>query len=45
MIKEGETKEVFSKRKRDERKVTREFEEKTRNIGHEFSGKWLWNGL
>ena len=44
MIKEGETKDEFTKRKRDERKktlhegkFTREFIEKTRNIAHKFT--------
>ena len=49
---EGETKEEFTKRKRDERKKTLhegklqgQFVEKTRNIAHEFSGKWIRNGF
>ena len=52
MIEEGETKEQFRKRKRDERKKTLhegnsqgQFVEKTRNIGHDFSGKWIRNGF
>ena len=52
LIEEGETKEEFTKRKRDERKKTfyegklqGQFVEKTRNIAHEFSGKWIRNGF
>ena len=48
----GETKEEFTKRKRDERKKTLhegkflgQFVEKTSNIAHEFSGKWIRNGF
>ena len=50
VIEEGETKEEFTKRKRDERKKTLhegklqgQFVEKTRNIAHKFSGKWIRN--
>ena len=52
VIEEGETKEEFTKRKIDERKKTLheeklqgEFVEKTRNIAHKFSGKWIRNGF
>ena len=50
VIQEGETKEEFTKRKRNESKKTLhegklqgQFVEKTRNIAHEFSGKWIRN--
>ena len=52
VIEEGETKNGFIKRKRDEWKKTLhegklqgQFLEKTRNIAHEFSGKWIRNGF
>ena len=52
VIEEVETKEEFTKRKRDERKKTLhegklqgQFVEKTRNIAYEFSGKWIRNGF
>ena len=52
MIEDGETKEEFSKMKRGERKKTLhegklqgQFVEKTRNIAHEFAGKWIRNGF
>ena len=52
VIEEGETIEEFTKRKRDGRKKTLHegklqgrFVEKTRNIAHEFSGKWMRNGF
>ena len=52
VIENGETEEEFTKRKRDERKKTLyegklqgQFVEKTRNIAHEFSGKWIRNGF
>ena len=50
VIEEGETKEEFTKRERDERKKTLhegklqgKSVEKTRNTAHEFSGKWINN--
>ena len=49
---EEETKKEFTKRKTDERKKTLhegklqgQIVEKSRNIGHEFSGKWIKNGF
>ena len=52
MIEEEEIKEEFTKRKRDERKKTlhegkleEQFVEKTRNIAHTFSRKWIRNGF
>ena len=52
VIEEGETKEEFTKKKRDERKKTLHegkleghFVEKTRNVAHKFSGKWIRNGF
>ena len=52
VIEEGQTKEEFTKRKRDARKKTLhegklqgQFVEKTRNIAHKFSGKWIRNGF
>ena len=48
VIEVGETKEEFAKRKRDERKKTLhegQFVEKTRNIAHKFSGKWIGIGF
>ena len=52
VIEEGETKEEFTKRKRNERKKTLhegklqgQFTDKTRNIAHEISGKWIKNGF
>ena len=48
VIEDGETKEEFTKKKRDERKKTLhkgklqgQLAEKTRNIAHKFSGKWI----
>ena len=52
VIEEGETKEEFEKRKRDERKkiwhegkLQGQFVQKSKNIAHEFSGKWIRNGF
>ena len=52
VIEEGDTKEEFTKRKRDGRKKTLhegklqgQFVEKTSNIAHMFSGKWIRNGF
>ena len=52
VIEEGETKEEFTERKRDEREKTlhegelqRQFVEKTRNIAHKLSGKRIRNGF
>ena len=52
VIEHGETKEEFTKKKRDERKKTLhegklkvQFVEKIRNIQHQFSGKWIRNGF
>ena len=52
VIEEVETKEEFTKWKRDERKKTLhegklqgQFVEKTRNIAHKFSEKWIRNGF
>ena len=52
MIEDGETKEEFTKRKRDERKKTLHegklqgpFVEKTRSYAHKFSEKWIRNGF
>ena len=52
VIEEGETKEEFTKSKRDERnkilyegKLQGRFVEKTRYITYEFSGKWIRNGF
>ena len=45
VIEEGETKEEFTKRKMDERKLQAQFVEKIRNTAHKFSGKWIRNGI
>ena len=52
VIVEGETKEKSTKRKRVERektlhegKLQGQFVQKTRNIAHKFSGKWIRNGF
>ena len=48
VIEEGETKDEFTKRKRDERKKTLhkgQFVDKTRNVAHKFSGKCIRNGI
>ena len=52
VIEDVETKEEFTKRKRDEikknsheGKLQGQFVEKTKNIAHTFSGKWTRNGF